>query len=184
VFRAHVFKWAAASNGHFESVFSRSCVCAADAVSRNETHLIKWAATKRWHRSVEKVSRSYNNKPWLLVDVVRQSVIYDSILDIVKCLQVISDDPNVQIVRIKNRLSRDYDDTLTAGYRDVVININLVSEETVTLTPKPIPYTPTPVCVCVCVFVCACACTPTNYCNMWCTLATLVWQDTCMQICM
>mmetsp|Transcript_34638 Transcript_34638/g.50728 ORF Transcript_34638/g.50728 Transcript_34638/m.50728 type:complete len:100 (-) Transcript_34638:283-582(-) len=51
--------------------------------------------------------------------------------DIASCLQNISNDPHVQILRIKNRLSPDYDAAqLSGGYRDVALNLILITPET------------------------------------------------------
>lgn len=35
------------------------------------------------------------------------------------------DDPEVRLLRVKNRLTLDYDESITAGYRDVAFNMAL-----------------------------------------------------------
>ena len=42
-------------------------------------------------------------------------------------------DPEIVIVRIKNRLDPEYDSSQSAGYRDVMINLQIQNEETVRL---------------------------------------------------
>ena len=40
------------------------------------------------------------------------------------------EDPELEVVRIKNRLDVAYDSRLSGGYRDVAINVRVVNEET------------------------------------------------------
>ena len=47
----------------------------------------------------------------------RNSIIFDELDNLLCCLQAIAADPDVTIVRVNNRLSRDYDASLTASYR-------------------------------------------------------------------
>ena len=61
--------------------------------------------------------------------MVRQQLIFDSVADLSVCLDMIAKDADVRIVRIKNRLSTTYDPAHTAGYRDVSLNIRIVTEE-------------------------------------------------------
>ena len=63
-----------------------------------------------------------------LIDVCRQSIIFESILDLTNCLIAISDDEDVSVVRIKNRLDLSYNSALSAGYRDVCMNLRFSSE--------------------------------------------------------
>mmetsp|Transcript_6884 Transcript_6884/g.13264 ORF Transcript_6884/g.13264 Transcript_6884/m.13264 type:complete len:93 (-) Transcript_6884:280-558(-) len=49
------------------------------------------------------------------------------------CLGIIVTDENVRVERLKNRLSEDYDSSETAGYRDVCINLSVVSEDSQSL---------------------------------------------------
>ncbi len=68
-----------------------------------------------------------------LLDVCRQSIVFESVMDIATCLNAISDDEDVSIVRIKNRLDLDYDSSLSAGYRDVCVNLRFLSDITESL---------------------------------------------------
>ncbi len=68
-----------------------------------------------------------------LVDLCRQNIIFDDIADISACLCSISADPDVQIVRVKNRLDPAYKSAVSAGYRDVVLNLKICNERTLDL---------------------------------------------------
>jgi len=56
--------------------------------------------------------------------------IIHSVRDIAVCLENISNDPHAQILRMKNRLSPDYNAVLSGGYRDVALNLLLATPET------------------------------------------------------
>ena len=68
-----------------------------------------------------------------LVDLCRQSIVFDDAADISTCLHNISTDPDVKIVRVKNRLDPAYNAAVSAGYRDVVLNLKICNEKTVDL---------------------------------------------------
>jgi len=127
-------KWVAACNGHCATQFTGVYVLGSEAFENSGEHLIKWAPVKGVDRSIEKVSRSYNNKVSRLVDMVRQNVICDNVSDMVACLEAIQNDNDVRIVRIKNRLADDYQASKhSAGYRDVAVNVVVVTTETLRL---------------------------------------------------
>ena len=50
--------------------------------------------------------------------------------DILACLQTLAADAEVQIVRINNKLDEGYDSRVTAGYRDVSLNLRLCTPAT------------------------------------------------------
>ena len=64
-----------------------------------------------------------------LVDICRQSIVFDSVEGIVACLRLIEQDKDVEILRIKNRLDPAYNSSQSAGYRDVAMNIRVVTPE-------------------------------------------------------
>lgn len=66
----------------------------------------------------------------LLLDLCRQCIMFEDVADIAACLRVISADLDVHIVRIKNRLDPRYNAAITAGYRDVVLNLRIANELT------------------------------------------------------
>ena len=76
-------------------------------------------------RSVEKSVRSYKDNIALLCDVVRQSVVFESVGDMVLMMCSLSQDPEIKVVLVKNRMhaSDDSKASLTRGYRDVLIRL-------------------------------------------------------------
>ena len=80
-------------------------------------------AIKSVDRSIEKLTRCYQGNPAFLVDVCRACVVFDSMQDLYKAMRVIADDVQLQIVRVKNRLTHNYDRMESAGYRDVLVNL-------------------------------------------------------------
>jgi hypothetical protein len=86
---------------------------------------IQWAKLKTVSRTVEKLIRSYDEDVSRLLDVCRQSIIFDSIGDIAFCLRSILSDPDVCVVRLRNRLDHSYDSAQTAGYRDLSLNLRI-----------------------------------------------------------
>jgi hypothetical protein len=94
---------------------------------------IAWAQLKNPQRCVEKLYRAYNGDASRLVDLCRQTIVFDEMHDLVNCLEIILADEEVCVERVKNRMDVKYDIRTTAGYRFVVC-----------------------VCVCVCVYCCVC----------------------------
>ncbi len=66
-------------------------------------HSVKWGKIKTVERAIEKLLRSYKADVSRLLDVCRQSIIFDSIADLSRCVEAVSRDPDIKIVRIKNR---------------------------------------------------------------------------------
>jgi hypothetical protein len=60
------------------------------------------------------------------VDLCRQSIIFDNLHDIALCLATMRTDPEIQIVRVKNRLDPGYNAAESGGYRDVMVNLKLL----------------------------------------------------------
>jgi hypothetical protein len=48
---------------------------------------------------------------------------FETLSGIVSVLGAIASDPEVRLARIVNRLHLSYDATVTAGYRDVLVNL-------------------------------------------------------------
>eukprot|EP00961_Rhodomonas_salina_P176400 2377616-Rhodomonas_salina.2 len=55
---------------------------------------------------------------------------FEEIAGVVSAMQTILADPEVVVTSVKNRLSHHYDDTLTAGYRDVNLTLCIRNEAT------------------------------------------------------
>jgi hypothetical protein len=64
------------------------------------------------------------------VDLCRQSIVFTELSSLADCLNAIGSDPDVRVVRIKNRFDIDYDGQQTAGYRNVSLNLQISTSET------------------------------------------------------
>mmetsp|Transcript_65526 Transcript_65526/g.175685 ORF Transcript_65526/g.175685 Transcript_65526/m.175685 type:complete len:166 (-) Transcript_65526:221-718(-) len=88
-----------------------------------------WARLKSVSRSVEKIGRSYAQNASRLLDVCRDSIVFKEGKMLLACLQTMAQDPHVQLMRIKNRMDPGDDGKGSAGYRDVAVNLCVVTEE-------------------------------------------------------
>ena len=59
------------------------------------------------------------------VDCCRHSLFYPDVASLIAGLRAIAADPDVELVHVKNRLSPAHDVRVTAGYRDVLLNLRL-----------------------------------------------------------
>eukprot|EP00960_Hanusia_phi_P053726 762434-Hanusia_phi.AAC.1 len=91
-----------------------------------ELFWVKWASLKSRWRSMEKIVRTYSGDVYKLTDVARQAIIFHSLNELILCLQTLQDDPEVVIVRIKNRLDPGHVSWQTAGYRDLMLKLSHV----------------------------------------------------------
>ena len=62
-----------------------------------------------------------------MVDLCRQSLVFESVREVAACFRTIAADPAVRLLRVKNRLDPSYDPAHTAGYRDVGLNFQVVA---------------------------------------------------------
>jgi hypothetical protein len=81
---------------------------------------IKWAKLKNLPRTVNKLLGAYGGDVSRLLDVCRERIIFNRVQDLLKCLEIILQDPNVRIVRIKNRLDPAHNAHSTVGYRYLI----------------------------------------------------------------
>ena len=65
-----------------------------------------------------------------LVDLCRQCIVFEDLKDIAACMMVIKEDPEVRVLRVKNRHDLRHRPAITAGYRDVGINLQITCPET------------------------------------------------------
>jgi len=91
---------------------------------------IKWAKVKSFHRAIEKAVRAYHQDVSSIVDLCRQCIVFEDLKDIAACLRVIEADCEVRVLRVKNRLDLKHRSSISAGYRDVGMNLQIVSAET------------------------------------------------------
>ena len=68
-----------------------------------------------------------------LVDICRHSIYFDTIEGVTKCLNQIHSDKDVTILRIKNRFDPAFDAGRSAGYRNLSLNLRVVTKETLAL---------------------------------------------------
>eukprot|EP00291_Cryptomonas_curvata_P030406 CAMPEP_0172209320 /NCGR_PEP_ID=MMETSP1050-20130122/35049_1 /TAXON_ID=233186 /ORGANISM="Cryptomonas curvata, Strain CCAP979/52" /LENGTH=521 /DNA_ID=CAMNT_0012889183 /DNA_START=1344 /DNA_END=2906 /DNA_ORIENTATION=+ len=88
---------------------------------------IRWGRIKSVSRAIEKATRSYGKDVSRLLDLCRQSILFECFDDLIKCLDIIRQDPDVCIVQVKNRFDPNFNSAQTAGYRDVAINLRLAN---------------------------------------------------------
>ena len=75
---------------------------------------MKWTEQRERERERER-ERGIAQDVSRLVDVCRQSLVFRDAAGLAKCLQIIRDDPDVVVVRVKNRLDPDFDSSVSAG---------------------------------------------------------------------
>ena len=116
------------------------CCKGAELDSEVQGGKVRWVAPKRRERAIEKAVRSYGNDISLLTDLARQALVYKTSEQLALGLRAICQDPEVRVVRIKNRLCTSYDAHETAGYRDVLVNITLQNTNAVCSLSQHIPW--------------------------------------------
>ena len=81
-------------------------------------------------RAAQKAIVCYDNDCSRLLDVCRGGVVLEDDGLIPIMVQRLRLHPEIKIVRIKNRLDPQWDDKLSAGYRNVMLNVCINSPET------------------------------------------------------
>ncbi|EKX32008.1 hypothetical protein GUITHDRAFT_121827 [Guillardia theta CCMP2712] len=121
-------RWAAATNGCFP-MQGKTFMRWTEVLEKRMTDQVQWAKIKRPLRIIEKTLRSYRHDPSYLCDICRQCIVFETMEDL-----------DVVVERIKNRfvaLNRGSKHTLqketynslhSTGYRDVMVNIRVVSD--------------------------------------------------------
>eukprot|EP00293_Proteomonas_sulcata_P003114 CAMPEP_0184326010 /NCGR_PEP_ID=MMETSP1049-20130417/142337_1 /TAXON_ID=77928 /ORGANISM="Proteomonas sulcata, Strain CCMP704" /LENGTH=364 /DNA_ID=CAMNT_0026648179 /DNA_START=53 /DNA_END=1147 /DNA_ORIENTATION=- len=94
---------------------------------------IKWSKVKSAQRAHEKAARCYRCDCSLLVDLCRSCIVFCSVSDICDAITMMQDDPEIEIIRVKNRLSDDYNSDSSCGYRDVGLNLRIRNATTLRL---------------------------------------------------
>eukprot|EP00929_Paragymnodinium_shiwhaense_P001976 TRINITY_DN10217_c0_g1_i6.p1 TRINITY_DN10217_c0_g1~~TRINITY_DN10217_c0_g1_i6.p1 ORF type:complete len:622 (+),score=88.15 TRINITY_DN10217_c0_g1_i6:100-1965(+) len=117
-----LFAQACAIDAHFQ----RKCAEWAAGFGTHVSGRIKQAS-----RAVQKVWRSYNGSPRALVDLVRSSIVCETPEDLLHVLRTIQGDTAARILRIKNRFDLGFDSALSAGYRNLSLNLVIVDADTV-----------------------------------------------------
>eukprot|EP00035_Acanthoeca_spectabilis_P013479 m.251407 g.251407 ORF g.251407 m.251407 type:complete len:468 (+) comp15900_c0_seq14:1311-2714(+) len=117
---AVLYKQAYLLNGHFQENVLR---WALDTEGASE-----YVPTKKSHRAIEKICRSYSGDASYIIDLVRASITYPTIESLTKGLIRVKNDPHVAVLQIKNRLHPT--DSSPTGYRNVSISLVLVDKFT------------------------------------------------------
>jgi len=117
-----VKSWALTSRGCFPLRSEDGFLRYSDAMSCSAQQ-IKWASLKSANRAVEKLVRVYGQDVSRLLDLCRQSIVFDCVRDLFDCLRLIEADPEILLLRIKNRMDPAYNSQPTGGYRDVSLNL-------------------------------------------------------------
>jgi hypothetical protein len=94
---------------------------------------VRFAGLKRHTRAFEKLVRSYHNDTSRLLDVCRHCLVFENMTDLTNCLGIIITDDCVRVERLKNRLSPSWNSDDASGYRDVCINLSVISPVAQTL---------------------------------------------------
>jgi len=94
---------------------------------------IKWGGVKNPSRAIEKSLRSYHASVSDLLDLCRKSIYFEHMHDLTQCVKTITNHPDLVVERVKNRLDINYDAELSAGYRDVALNLRVVTPRTVAM---------------------------------------------------
>eukprot|EP00747_Dinoflagellata_sp_TGD_P001676 gnl/TRDRNA2_/TRDRNA2_102323_c1_seq1.p1 gnl/TRDRNA2_/TRDRNA2_102323_c1~~gnl/TRDRNA2_/TRDRNA2_102323_c1_seq1.p1 ORF type:complete len:318 (-),score=37.78 gnl/TRDRNA2_/TRDRNA2_102323_c1_seq1:164-1117(-) len=90
----------------------------------------KPASVKKQNRAIQKLWRTYHGNPRLLTDLVRSSIVCDTLTDVLLVLRRVHADPTAGILRVKNRFDPKYDSSLSGGYRNLSLNLIVVDEHT------------------------------------------------------
>jgi hypothetical protein len=67
------------------------------------------------------------------VDICRQTIIFEHPSSLAECIRVISLDREARIMRVKNRLDPAYNSAISAGYRDLSLNLTLKNNVTIAM---------------------------------------------------
>ena len=60
-----------------------------------------------------------------LSDIVRSSIVFDSLAKLLGCMKIIAASDEVEVLRVKNRFRKGYDPTESAGFRNLSSNLRL-----------------------------------------------------------
>ena len=139
IFRVRIQRLAGMSCGYFPVAATNSAgpteLRLWSELEQNTTlrSRVRWPEIKHVDAAIRKMAIHYCGSAARLVDIVRQRIVFDSLSDICKCLEIIANDPDLQIVRFKTRFDPRTDALRTAGYRDVVVVLRVVTHRTTSM---------------------------------------------------
>ena len=80
---------------------------------------------KPLRRIIEKAHRVYGHKFNKMLDLVRGSLVYDDPASFKKILHALADDPEIELLHVKNRMAKDFDARVNANYRDIICHFTI-----------------------------------------------------------
>ena len=95
----------------------------ANAAAERLRLIFKKGKDKTMERCNEKTDLAYDGDLSRLKDLRRASILCPTISSITEVLRLLSATAGFEILRVKNRFSRNYDGMESAGYRDVQLNV-------------------------------------------------------------
>jgi len=90
---------------------------------------ILWGEIKDPARAISKTLKRYDGALFRLVDVCRESIYFQSVPDMIACMRMISEERELIVVRVKNRMHLEEEDLLNIGFRHVCINVRVQNYE-------------------------------------------------------
>ncbi len=88
-----------------------------DLVAEPDAWRVRWTRRKRVPRMLEKLQRAYGGEAARLGDVCREAIVFDSAMDLIRCLEAIQADQEAHVVRIKNRMHPAFDGRWSGSFR-------------------------------------------------------------------
>jgi len=151
--REKLVAWACVSDGKFvrkteEGVEEEDPYIRGFDVARIGERAVKWSGVKGKLRAVEKCYLAYGGDVSRLLDLCRETIVFEGLEQIANCLAVIRQDRTVEVVRVCNRLIpgasnflakmliapmtswEKKDGPMISGYRDVSVNLMIQTAET------------------------------------------------------
>ena len=88
-----------------------------DFMAKQHNFGVEFAKSKPTQRALEKLLRVYDCDVSRLLDCCRQTIYFETVENIVCCLEAISCDQDIIILKIQNRMRPSYDSVHSAGFR-------------------------------------------------------------------
>jgi len=90
-----------------------------------------WTSLKSPSRAIQKAVRTYWSDPSYVLDICRCSIVFPTVSELTTCLECIYEDEQVELVRLRSRMTNDDLAHRSAGYRDVCVNLRIINQDTV-----------------------------------------------------
>jgi hypothetical protein len=134
--RSKVVHWAGVSKGLFplqrdQSFDEEQTWIRVNCEDIDSLEMVRWPKIKTPERAIEKLMRSYGGDVSRLLDVSRQAIVFENMQDVKNCFLAICRDPEITIERVKNRYDSSYRSSASAGYRDLNVNLRLISQDAI-----------------------------------------------------